>query len=54
MTIHIIVNDRNEEVAAYTDKQQASLIAEELEEASLEHYHVEELACEIPPKGNKR
>jgi transcription termination factor Rho len=53
MTIHIIINEHNEEVAAYTDKQQASLIAEELEEAGLQHYRVEELVCETPPESNK-
>jgi hypothetical protein len=53
MTIHIVRNNRNEEVAAYTDKQYAILVAEELKNARQEDYRVEELVCEIPPKENK-
>jgi hypothetical protein len=53
MTIYIIRNNRKEEVAAYTDKQRASLIAEELEDASLDRYYVEELICEITPGSIK-
>lgn len=46
MTIYIVKNERNEEVAAYTSPQPAESIAEELRSATLQHYSVEELVVE--------
>lgn len=43
MTIYIVRNEASEEVAAYTDQQQAELVAEELEEATLQHYVIEDV-----------
>jgi hypothetical protein len=54
MTLHIVLNERNQEVAAYTDKQQATLIANELEAASQERYRVKELVCVTQPEDNSK
>jgi hypothetical protein len=47
MNIYIVKNERDEEVAAYTDAQHAKLIAAEFELATLQRYRVEELLCEL-------
>lgn len=46
MNIYVVKNERNEEVAAYTDAQHAKKIAAEFEQATVHRYHVEELRCE--------
>lgn len=45
MTIYIVKNERDEEVAAYTNQQHARLIAEQFEEFTFRRYTVEELPC---------
>ncbi len=46
MSIYLVKNERNEEVAAYTDPQPAVYVAEQLQSATLQHYRVEELVVD--------
>ncbi len=46
MSIYLVKNERNEEVAAFTDPQPAKSIAEELQSATFQLYHVEELVLD--------
>ncbi len=51
MIIYIVKNERDEEVAAYTDQQHARLFAEQFEEATFQQCNVEELVCDISTEG---
>lgn len=51
MIIYIVKNDRDEEVAAYTDQQHARVFVEQFEEATFRQYNVEELVCDISTEG---
>ncbi len=46
MNIYVVKNERDEEVAAYTDAQHAKQVAAEFELVTVQRYHVEMLACE--------
>lgn len=46
MNIYVVKNERNEEVAAYTDAQHAKRVAAEFEQATVRRHHVETLKCE--------
>ncbi len=46
MSIYIVKNERNEEVAAYTEPSPAEYIAEQLRTATLQPYTVEELVVD--------
>ncbi len=46
MTIYIVRNERDEEVAAYTSPKPAESIAAELQSATLQPYSVEKLVVE--------
>ncbi len=46
MTIYIVKNERDEEVAAYTNPQPAESIAEQLQAATLQRYCVEKLVVD--------
>ncbi len=46
MSIYIVKNERNEEVAAYTEPKPAEYIAEQLQSATLQRYRVEELVVD--------
>ena len=43
MSIYLVINERNEEVSAYSNMQRAESTAIELETATEHQYHVEEL-----------
>jgi hypothetical protein len=43
MSIYIVRNERNEEVSAYTNKQQAESLAVDLETATFHQHSIEEL-----------
>lgn len=45
MTIYIVKNERNEEVAAFTDFQRAKYLAGQLQSMFAHHYKVEELVA---------
>lgn len=46
MSIYIVKNERNEEVAAYTEPRSAEYVAEQLQSATLQQYTVEELVVD--------
>ncbi len=46
MSIYIVKNERNDEVAAFTSPQQANFIADELQSATMQQYRVVEMVVD--------
>lgn len=51
MSIYIVRNERNEEVSAYTNRQEAESLAVVLETATFHQHSIEELVVDDSPQS---